>query len=99
LTLINSRLQFLGHYNCMTGKTDELARLNQRIAEFERCVADVRAHPGSGSSFSRNDEQIRMLHMLVTTLEAMNVRRSRSSNYECITPGGNDNDEASTPAT
>jgi hypothetical protein len=59
----------------MVGKVDELSRLNERIAEFERCVAEMREHPASGSSFFASGERIRMLHMLVTTLETMKARR------------------------
>ena len=60
----------------MVGKTDELSRLNERIAEFERCVAEMRANPASGSSFFGSGERIRMLHMLVTTVETMKARRA-----------------------
>jgi hypothetical protein len=60
----------------MVGKADEVSRLNERIAEFERCVAEMREHPASGSSFFGSGERIRMLHMLVTTLETMKARRA-----------------------
>ena len=60
----------------MVGKADELSRLNERIAEFERCVAEMRVHPGSGSSLFSSGERIRMLQMLVTTLETMKAHRA-----------------------
>jgi hypothetical protein len=60
----------------MVGKADELSRLNGRIAEFERCVAEMRVHPGSGSPLFSSGERIQMLQMLVTTLETMKARRA-----------------------
>jgi hypothetical protein len=59
----------------MVGAADELNRLNGRIADVERCVAEMREHPGSGSSLFRGAERVRMLHMLVTALETMKARR------------------------
>lgn len=59
----------------MVGKPHELERLNERIAEFERCVAEMREHPRSGSALLGVPDRIRMLHMLVTTLETMKARK------------------------
>ena len=60
----------------MVGKAGELSRLNERIAEFERCVADMCVYPGSGSSLFSSGERIGMLDMLGTTLETMKAHRA-----------------------
>jgi hypothetical protein len=74
--LINFRSAFSAIVARMVGKADELSRLNGRIAEFERCVAEMRVHPGSGSPLFSGGERIQMLQMLVTTLETMKARRA-----------------------
>jgi hypothetical protein len=76
LTLINSRAAFSVIVIAMIGKADELSRLNERIADFERCVAETRAHRGSACSLFGRAERVRILHMLVTTLETMKARRA-----------------------
>jgi hypothetical protein len=76
LTLINSQAAFSMIVVAMIGKADELSRLNERIADFERCVAEMREHRGSASSFFGGPERVRILHMLVTTLETMKARRA-----------------------
>lgn len=60
----------------MVGKADELSRLNERISECERCLAEMREHPGLGSSLFAGSERMRMLHLLATTLESMKARRT-----------------------
>jgi len=74
--LINSRAVVSVIVAAMVAKADALSRLNERIAEFERCVAEVREHPRSGSPLLGGAERMRMVNMLVTTLEAMKARRA-----------------------
>jgi hypothetical protein len=61
----------------MMAIVDELSRLDLRIADFERRIAEERGNVGAiGDQIGRIDRD-RMLQMLIRTLELMKARRAR----------------------
>jgi hypothetical protein len=56
-------------------RADELSRLKERIADFERCIAEMGEKSAEGSPCLGSAERIQMLRMLRTTLQAMKARR------------------------
>ena len=59
----------------MVVSADQLIRLDLRIADLERRVAQERMNAGSDSHHVRLAERSQMLQMLVRTLDTMKARK------------------------
>ena len=73
---LNSGLEAPGYYDRMVASDDELSRLDLRIADFERRVAEERMNAGSDSHHMGRAERSQMLLMLVRTLDTMKARKA-----------------------
>jgi hypothetical protein len=60
----------------MVARVDELSRLKLRIADFERRIAEARENAGPEGQPMGRTERDQVLHLLVSTLEAMRTRRA-----------------------